>query len=145
METAQHIIPNASPIAGAGFNSRLFGLTFEETVGYHTHPTSIGSLSAGWNKADKLIKEGKIYYRHIFPHGNCNSLSFAYGGSQVCNDCGRKDIDKPWWIVKCYPDGNTWCCVGEGFEDLQASENYAFGDTREDALHNYALKYQESR
>jgi len=35
-------------------------------------------------------------------------------------------------------DGNTWICKGEGFIDLQASTNYAFGDTKAESIKNYA-------
>ena len=38
---------------------------------------------------------------------------------------------------KVFQDGNEWCCIGIDFEDLQASDNYAFGETREAAIENY--------
>ncbi len=56
--------------------------------------------------ADKLITQGKAYSTLL--------------GSTV--------------EFKCTPDGNSWCCVGAGFVDLQESDNYAFGDTREEAI-----------
>lgn len=38
------------------------------------------------------------------------------------------------WVV---PDGNAWCCYGENFINLQESNNYAFGDTREEAINEF--------
>lgn len=34
-------------------------------------------------------------------------------------------------------DGNSWICFGEGFVDLQESENYAFGNTEEEAIASF--------
>lgn len=37
-------------------------------------------------------------------------------------------------------DGNAYCVVGPEFVDLQESDCYAFGDTREQAIANYAAR-----
>lgn len=121
---------------------RINGYTDQEANGYPAYRSR--SRWSGWAKADKLIDDGKIFYKHIFNHlawGQvCNrqfSGAFPYGGTYVCNGCGRSHVDEPWWNVKVYRDGNAWCCIGLGFLDLQTSDNYAFGDTREQALANY--------
>lgn len=42
--------------------------------------------------------------------------------------------------IKVMKDGDFFCCIGEGFVNLQESENYAFGCTFEDAISNYKQK-----
>ncbi len=136
--SAQDIIPRASSSAACGFNSCIYGDTYREAIVDH-YPDS--GRMAGFLKAQELISEGKIYYIHKFRHLSLNNIcegwSFSYGGFQVCNECGRKHCDKPWWKIKVMKDGNSFCVVGEGFENLQESDNYAFGDTKEEALQNY--------
>lgn len=34
-------------------------------------------------------------------------------------------------------DGSAWCCYGPGFINLQESDNFAFGDTEEQAIQLY--------
>jgi len=119
---------------GGGFNSRVQGVEFVNAVD--------GAYRAermqGWWKADEMIKAGKIYFIHPFPHRNCDLSGFVYGGTWACNGCNTDGFQKPWWAVRVMQDGDAWCVVGEGFEDLQASDNYAYGDTREEALSAYA-------
>lgn len=123
--------------AMGGFNSRILGDPSPGLCNY--------TFYSGWELADGMIKKGKIFYTHIFRHlsGNkiCNGLSFSFGGSQVCNTCGRNKLLKDWWKVKVMKDGDAWCCIGEGFENLMESDNYAFGDTRAEALNNYEALY----
>lgn len=137
--TADCILKDGSGDVGSGFNRRVFGETYNEACGYPNPPNR--GLYAGWQKADDLINEGKIYYTHIFRHQRgdsvCDGVSFPYGGTFVCNTCGQSRLNKPWWIVKVMKDGNAWCVVGESFVNLQESDNYAFGDTKEEALRNY--------
>jgi hypothetical protein len=85
-----------------------------------------------------MISAGKIYFVHPFPHGKCKATGFIYGGTWACNACNSDGFQKPWWNVRVIKDGMAWCVVGEGFEDLQASSNYAFGDTKQQALDAYA-------
>ena len=122
-----------------GFNRRIFGETHNEAFGYPCAPDPAGE--AGFELADGMILAGKIYYVNRFAHkwGNdiCKGSAFPYGGTWVCNTCNNSNLGKPWWKVKVYKDGDAWCCVGEDFEDLQASSNFAFGDTRDEALKNY--------
>jgi len=115
-----------------GFNQRVLG-----DLDIHGRQYwDFGPRYAGFQHAQKMIDDGKIYYRHIFPH-DCSGTSFSYGGTQVCNTCGQSRLDKPWWNIRITKDGNAFMVAGEGFEDLQASDNYAFGDTKDEALANY--------
>ena len=105
----------------------------------HPHECQDGARRGGWKLAERLIKDGEIFFTHNFhkSHSDCDGHAFQYGGFWVCNTCGGNRCFKPWWNIKVFKDGNAWCCIGEGFEDLQSSENYAFGDTRDDAISNY--------
>lgn len=137
--TACEIFDNPSSMNGdfmGGFNSRLYGDSYSDACGYPFPPHTIVNRSSGWNKADDTIRDGKIYYRHIFPH-DCDGVSFNYGGNHVCNTCGRKNLAKDWWNIKITKDGNAWMVAGENFVNLQESDNYAFGNTKEEALKNY--------
>ena len=40
-------------------------------------------------------------------------------------------------------DGNSYCIVGPDFTDLDDSDCYALGDTREQAIANYAARKQD--
>ena len=138
-KTGQDIIKNPCGSSIAGFNRRIFGSSYNESFQY-PHERSNHEMQGGWSLAEKLIEEGKIYYIHNFhrSHGGCsNGHAFQYGGTWVCNTCNRSRLDAEWWKIKVYKDGNAWCCVGTGFENLQESDNYAFGDTKEEAIQNY--------
>jgi hypothetical protein len=87
-----------------------------------------------------LIDEGKIYYVHNFHNLKCPlGNAFPYGGTWACNTCGNQGLDEGWWKIKVMRDGAEWCCVGLGFENLQESENLAFGTTRNAAIEAYGL------
>ena len=53
---------------------------------------------------------------------------------------GKLYFKRDGYILKVIPDGNAYCCVGEGFVNLQESDNYAFGDTFEEAIENFKKK-----
>lgn len=138
-KTAQDVLPEH--LAGstfAGFNRRVYGAGYAEAFKYPVERQD-RDMYAGWSLADKMIEEGKLYYVHNFHHmekaGHC--FAFEYGGFWVCNGCGGKGVDKPWWTIKVMADGNAWCCLGTGFVNLQESDNYAFGDTKQEAIENY--------
>lgn len=137
MKTAQDYI-KSSGSALAGFNRRIFGSSYVDAFKYPNEQQN-GDMIAGWYKACEMIDAGKIYFVHNFhhSHGGCSGHAFQYGGFWVCNTCGCKSVDEKWWIIKVLKDGNVWCCVGEGFENLQESDNFAFGDTRDEAINNY--------
>lgn len=135
MKTGQDYIKNGSGADNCGFNNRIHGEKYNDVFRYPHNYDMIG----GWNLADKMIEEGRIYFLHNFhhSHSDCKGYAFTYGGFWVCNTCGAKGVDEPWWTVKVMKDGNAWCCIGEDFVNLQESDNVAFGDTREDAISNY--------
>ena len=135
--TGQDVIKNGSGYVLAGFNRRIGGWSQHEAFKYPNEVTS-ADLHGGWDLADKMIREGKLYYIHNFHSSHeCDGYAFQFGGFWVCNTCGRKSVDQEWWTIKIYQDGNAWCCVGLDFKDLQESDCYAFGDTREESIKNY--------
>ena len=139
MKTAQdYMNANASGEAMSGFNRRIYGESYADTF-RHAQFCDFRDLYSGWVLADNMVRDGKIYSVHNFhnSHGECSGHAFIYGGEWVCNTCGHSNLRRPWWIIKVYRDGDLWCCVGEGFENLQESSNYAFGATREEAIKNY--------
>lgn len=133
---SESVMRNPGGSAGGGFNSRIMGHSRKEAmqnVGW-----DYGARLSGWELADKMVRDGKLYAVHNFHHSHeCSGHAFPYGGSFVCNTCNRSRLEKPWWSIKCYADGNAWCCVGLDFEDLQASDCYAFGDTYDSAIKAY--------
>lgn len=138
LKMAQDVLKDYSGGHG-GFNSRIFGHTYQDRFGY---PAYVDRAEvAGFYLADKMIMDGRLYYVQPFKHlayGQiCKGHPFPYGGTWVCNTCNNSGLDQPWWKVKVYKDGNAWCCIGPDFEDLQESNDYAFGDTRDEALANY--------
>lgn len=136
---AQDVLRDTSSgSANAGFNRRVGGDSYAEAFQYE-HERHDREMYAGWNLADKMINEGKLFYVHNFHHSHegCDGHAFRYGGSMVCNTCGKSALEKEWWKIKVYKDGNAWCCIGTGFENLQESDNVAFGDTRNEAIDNY--------
>ena len=115
MKSAQdYLSERASGYARGGFNSRLHGETRGETLYLINAGPIWADTYAGWESADRMIKEG---------------LVFSY--TKVCG----KDVP-----FKCYADGDSFCCVGEGFTNLQESSNYAFGDSFEEALANFKVE-----
>lgn len=137
MKSAQDYFKNAGGEFNAGFNSRLHGYTYQERFGYPCKPSS--DEISGWRSAEEMIDEGKAFFVHNFhhTHSECKGHAFLYGGFWVCNICGGKDVDRPWWIIKVQRDGDAYCCIGEGFINLQESNNFAFGDTWNEAVNNY--------
>jgi len=145
LKLSHEVMQHGGGDAGCGFNRRIHGQAHHEAVGSMPHGPAYGAASAGWELADKMIREGRLYYVHNFHHSHeCIGNAFSYGGKFVCETCtfpGWPTLEKPWWTIKCYPDGNAWCCVGADFEDLQASDCFAFGGTREEAIENYGNLY----
>ncbi len=134
-KSAQYILKPHTQSCWGGFNTRISG-------GESDHRDS-REHRAGYELADSMIDAGKIYYIHEFhsTHSKCAGLvhgfAFQYGGSFVCNCCGGNRVERPWWKIKVFQDGDSWCCVGEGFENLQESDNFAFGNTKAEAIKNY--------
>jgi len=137
MKTAQDLLSNPDGRAIAGFNLRIYGHSYTDTFRY-PHERIDGRRHAGWDLANKMIEEGKIYYLHNFHQSHeCSGHAFHYGTSMVCNTCNRDHLESEWWIIKTFMDGNEWFCVGEDFVDIQESSCYALGDTKEEAIKNY--------
>ncbi len=42
-------------------------------------------------------------------------------------------------------DGDAYCVVGPEFVDLEISDCYAFGDTREQAIANYVARIRDPK
>jgi hypothetical protein len=129
---AQDFFRNPDGEFFSGFNSRILGEIYTEACQY-PNP----ERCAGWWKADEMIRSGKCFFVQRFPHPPCTGYAFPYGGTWVCNDCGANHLDKPWWTIRVQKDGNSFCCYGLDFVDLQESSNYAFGATFEEAIANY--------
>ncbi|PCI54177.1 MAG: hypothetical protein COB36_10835 [Alphaproteobacteria bacterium] len=138
-KTGQDYIKNPCGSSIAGFNLRQGGHSYNETFHY-PHERTDGHRHGGWELADRLIDEGKIFFLHNFhsSHGGCpNGFAFPYGSTWACNTCNNDHLDKSWWAIKVMKDGDAWCCVGEEFINLQESDCYAFGDTKKEAIENY--------
>lgn len=146
MRTGQDYIENASGSAIAGFNRKIFGHDYNDAF-RHPHERANRDMQGGWMLAEELIEKGEIYFVHNFhqSHENCSGLAFLYGGSFVCNTCQKNNLEKPWWVIKVYKDGNAWCCVGEDFINLQESDNVAFAETRKEAIENYGNLFKTAK
>lgn len=119
----------------AGFSIRINGGNYSELT---SHSDWRDGKNQGFDEAERLIKEGKIFFVYPF---ECEREScptrFQYGGYWACNSCNIH-IDTPdWWKIRVFKDGNAFCCIGEGFINLQESNNYAFGDNFQDAINQY--------
>ena len=95
----------------SGFNARVDGDSYADTF-YYSHERNDIIRRAGWEDASRLISNGEIY-------------SKSHRTEEA---------------IKVFKDGDKWCCVGEGFEDLMASDNYAFGDSSIEAATNYFIR-----
>jgi len=126
--------------ARGGFNSRMQGYLWSQTMGEMSPGSDYAERSNGWRIADEMISEGEIFSTHNFhkpPHRREDCFAIPYGGTWVCNSCGNSNLNKPWWDIKVMADGNAFCCIGEDFVNLQESDCYAFGDTKKEAIENY--------
>lgn len=115
MNTAPQFFRETTCPTNTGFNSRLRGLSWSETAADAQGQTKTKRF-AGWDLANGMVAKGKLFAA-LFPY--------------------EKQEYPTWQIAKCFKDGNAWCCVGEGFENLQESDNYAFGDTQDEAIKAY--------
>lgn len=113
LQFANEFFHSASGHYMAGFNARVLGNPLYSTASFQIdHYSVVPSLEAGWIRADKMAKDGKIF--------------FVNEGKEI----------------KTMKDGDAWCCIGKDFTDLQSSDDYEFGDTREEAVKNYMKKFE---
>ena len=136
LKSAQDLIETRNSSVASGFNMFTYGdarPTFGD--GYY----DAYERMQGYKYAEKMAKEKGIAFTHNFGC-DCGGRSFVYGGFFVCNSCGGKGVDREWWKIQVEKDGNQFCCHGLDFINLQESDNYAFGDTFEDAIANYKQK-----
>ena len=90
-----------------GFNSAIYGDSILKAI-EETRGEICAQRIKGWDAAFELIKSGKAFYKH-------------HSGE----------------VIKCFQDGDKWICVGDGFINLQESDNYAFGDDFYHAIEVY--------
>lgn len=134
---AQDVFKNADSSFAAGFNRCVGGQSYADAFQYDNERQN-RDMVAGFYQAEDMIRDGKVFFVHNFHKLECpNGHAFQYGGTYACNTCNRDHLDKEWWKIKVQKDGSAWCCVGNGFLNLQESENFAFGDTREQAIQAY--------
>lgn len=135
--TGQDIMKNPSASANIGFNYRIRGHSYLDAFQYPYEKSDM-ERQAGWELADKMIDAGELFFVYNFHEMSCEKgHAFPYGGTWVCNTCNHDHLDAPWWKVRVFKDGSDWCCIGVDFENLQESDNFAFGETREAAINNY--------
>ena len=77
LKLSHEVMRNGGGDAGCGFNRRIHGKTHNEAVGSMPHGPAYGAVSAGWELADKMIREGRLYYVHNFHHSHeCRGHAF---------------------------------------------------------------------
>jgi len=59
------------------------------------------------------------------------------------NDPDLEAESGPWGTL-IFLDGNSYCVVGPDFVSTEESDCYAFGDTREQAIANYAARTKQN-
>ena len=136
LKYAQDLLKKANSHQMGGFNCIINGHGEPKAHEYGDKGEFFDRIQ-GHHFAADLARENGIAFVYPFRCGGLNCRPFEYGGSFVCNSCENSGVDKDWWKIQVEKDGNAFCCHGLDFVDLQESENYAFGDTFEDAIENY--------
>jgi hypothetical protein len=135
LKFAQDLI-KASPSTCAGFNQFINGGSEPKKADYG----NVGQWyleTQGFEYAKKMAKEDGIAFTYVFKCEKSDCFPFSYGGTFVCDSCNKSNVQKEWWKIQVEKDGNEFCCHGLDFINLQESENYAFGNTFENAIENY--------
>lgn len=135
LKYAQDLIKVSNSNIKGGFNAFIMG---DEEPRLHDYGcrSDWNAQLQGYKFAKKMSKEDAIAFTYKFKC-KCSGTPFKYGGFFVCNSCGGKGVDKKWWKIQVEKDGNSYCCHGLDFINLQESSNYAFGDTYQDSINNY--------
>lgn len=134
----------------SAFDMRRLGHLYLNVFRYDNEKTD-NDMHVGWDLAGKLIELGDIFYVHNFHkiQHECSGTAYImpdlFPSHWYCNKCEIHADDKEWWKIRVFMDGNEWCCIGTGFESLQESNNYAFGETREEAINNYGMLMRENK
>jgi hypothetical protein len=136
LKNAQDLIKASNPHVRGGFNQFIHG-TGEPVMSDYGDKSQWAAESQGYEFAKKMAEQDCIAFTHVFKCGQAGCFPFSFGGSFVCNSCGRNELKKDWWEIKVEKDGDSFCCHGLDFINLQESENYAFGDTFNEAIANY--------
>ena len=137
LKYAKDLIKTDSVHVDIGFNSFIYGHSEPRNPNFQDKTDWFSQLQ-GYQYAEKMAKKDGIGFTYPFKCGSSSDcLPFKFGGFFVCNSCGNKSVDKEWWKIKVEKDGNAYCCHGLDFVNLQESNNFAFGDTFEDAIRNY--------
>lgn len=125
-----------TPLFRAGMSLRINGGDYSDLNSF----ANKSSMYGGFVAAEQMIDIGQIFYVHSFKCANAYCPTrFQYGGFWACNTCNTHINTPDWWKIKVAKDGNAWACTGDGFINLQESKNFAFGDTKDEAIENYRL------
>lgn len=133
LKSAQELIKCSNVHVSIGFDRFIYG---DRSPNYQDGINWYSELQ-GYEYAKKMAKEESIAFTYVFKCKESNCYPFMYGGFFVCNDCGRKGVDKEWWKIKVEKYGNEFCCHGLDFTNITESSNYAFGKTFEESISNY--------
>jgi glycine betaine/choline ABC-type transport system substrate-binding protein len=123
LNTAQDLgVGNGNSSYNSGFNQRIQGVPYLEVFEHTRYGTDMDmDRLQGWDAAGEMIKNGTAFYAHWWS-----------------GDLGLECLN-----LKVLQDGDQWCCVGEKFTDLQSSDDYAFGESRDLATSNYIKQLQD--
>jgi len=112
-----------------GFNWRLEGYA-ERDFDYRQNDYGTYRL------CDDMINKGQIFYVEPF-RCECGSYRYTYGGGWACDSCQNCITTPDWWRIKIQKDGNMFICKGDGFVNLQESDNYTYGVSVDESKENY--------
>jgi hypothetical protein len=132
LKYAQHLIKTKDSSVDCGFNMFIGG----NKLNYSDNYSDFGLRSVGYDEAERMAKEDGIAHVHNFGC-YCGGSTYIYGGFFKCNTCHKSGVDKDWWSIKVEKDGDSFCCHGLDFVNLQESNNYAFGDSFYEAIEEY--------
>jgi hypothetical protein len=107
--------------------------------------TTYDTGKAKWSYRDPIYSSGNVVRSLLGPCPTCGSITSEYGGGYSCHNeyCVHSAYNftcdagpKPdWWgtDILVYLDGDAWCAVGDGFQNIQESP-VGFGSTPNEAV-----------